>query len=89
MLMVLPGLVSRGGGEKWVSRTSVVNWHMGAGNAGGGVVPLLRSEPGRWQRQVASFPEHVIAHLEFSHGMTNLILLPDIVDKCCDFLFIY
>ena len=35
----------------------------------------------------SSFSECITAHLEFSHGMTDLILLPDIVDKCCDFLF--
>lgn len=34
---------------------------------------------------MASFSEFTAAHLEFSHGMANL-LLPDIVDRC-DFLF--
>lgn len=34
---------------------------------------------------MASFSELITVHLEFSHGMANL-LLPDIVDKC-DFLF--
>ena len=37
----------------------------------------------------SSLSECITAHLEFSHGMTDLILLPDIVDKCCDFLFFF
>lgn len=53
-------------------------------------VPLLRSEPeGGGRRQVTSpFSEGITAHLEFSHGVTNLVLLPDIVDQCCDFIFL-